>query len=140
MSSTPAKPPPKRQPKTKKAAAAEPKAEPVYIDAQKALLAQREAARQEILRQREEAKRRNAQPLPTAGGATTICEDRSRWLTGGRGGQRASAPLVETRVFCVAEARRFGEEKLVQVRRACQGDVFFQGHERGQWPESSPFA
>ena len=44
-------------------------------------------------------------------------------------------PLVETRVFCVAEARQFGEERRVRLQRACAGETFFEaGGANGAWP------
>lgn len=49
-------------------------------------------------------------------------------------------PIVETRSFCVGEARRLGKEKLLEVRRCCMDDVFFEGQPGKRWPESSPFA
>ena len=98
--------------------------------------AKREAARAEILRQRAAATSQSA--LQMKAGGTTIVEDRSRWLN--RAPPRAAAPLIETRVFCVAEAQRFGEERLVKIRKVCKDDVFFQGYPKGKWPESSPFA
>lgn len=100
--------------------------------------AKRDNGRAEMLRQREEAQR--AIGLARTGG-TTIVEDRSQWLRGSKAGPRAhQAPLIETRAFCVGEAKRFGDERLFALRKACKGDVFFQGYERGTWPESSPFA
>lgn len=124
----------------RQAAKKPPPAAGAMTDSQKAIQAQRDASRAEIQRQKEELRRRQAVSLPTTGGGSTILEDRSRWLTNNRPAARSSAPLVETRAFCVAEARRFGEEKLVCIRSCCKGAVFFQGHEKGKWPESSPYA
>lgn len=49
--------------------------------------------------------------------------------------RRQAAPLVETRVFCMAEVRPFGEERRVRLQKACAGDTFFEGFgANGAWP------
>lgn len=85
---------------------------------------ERENARQQILRLKEEAR------APVRSGSSVLQKKQ----------RMPHTHLVETRVFCVAEATRFGEEKLVELRRGSLRDVYFEGHTRGKWPESSPFA
>lgn len=84
----------------------------------------RENARQQIMRMKEESR------YPIRSGSS-ILQKKQRM---------PHTHLVETRVFCVAEATRFGEEKLFELRRGCMKDVFFEGFSKGKWPESSPFA
>lgn len=116
----------------------EPEPPTVFAVAQAAAKAKRDAARAEILRQRAEAQ----QAVETAeSGKCTVVEDQTETLRRHMGMPRGRhSPLLETRAFCVGEAQRFGDKRLLGLKKACQGNVFFKGYERGKWPDSSPYA